>query len=32
MDYKESDVAIKIESSTAILNKDLQVNITVVLH
>jgi len=32
MDYKDSDVAIKVESSTAILNKDFKVNITVVLY
>jgi len=32
MDYKDSDVAIKVESSTAILNEDLKVNITVVLY
>lgn len=32
MDYKDSDVAIKVESSTAILNKDFKVNVTVVLY
>ena len=32
MDYKDSDVAIKVESSSAILNKDFKVNITVVLY
>ena len=32
MDYKDSDVAIKVEPSTAILSKDFKVNITVVLY
>jgi hypothetical protein len=32
MENKDSDVAIKVESSTAILNEDLKVNIAAVLY
>jgi hypothetical protein len=32
MDYKDSDVAIKVESSTPILNKDFKVNLAVILY
>jgi hypothetical protein len=32
MDNKNSDVAVNVESSTAILNQDIKVNVTVVFY